>query len=243
MQRIESYKTNDALLRVLLQGDPKSGKTTMACQFPGAYIIDIDVNLAGPLRYLKSAKLPLPVGYDVVDHEDGKEIHPDLRYTRFSKLLTEASTNDEVKTIVIDSATGLVDLLLAETKRLQPGIKDQRQMFGFFFQYGKEFLTRLKTIRKHIVLVCHEKLEKNPDGSVILPYRVAWPGQLGHIIASFFTDVWRCEVLEKPTGLETKYEWVVKTMPNFQFKLGNSLGLPPVFKFDWKVIQERIDRL
>ena len=242
MQPISTYANTDAFLRVVLQGEPKAGKTTLACQFPGAYIIDADVNLGGPLRYLRQNNLTLPIGYDVLDKdEEGKDVPPMQRYQRFTKLLNQVQPMDEVKTIVIDSATSFAEILLDETKRLQPSVKDGRQLWGFFFTYGKELMSRLKLMRKHIVFIVHEKLERTPDGSIIFPYRIAWPGQLGLIMASFFTDVWRCEVVSKQVGMETKYTWQVRTMPDYQFKLGNSLGLPPVFEFNWDMIQAKLD--
>lgn len=228
-------------LRLLLQGDPKSGKSVMACQFPGAYIIDVDINIDGPIRTIKRLGMKLPIGYDVLDKDEtGKEIPMPNRYLRFCKLMTEAQENPKVETIVIDSATAFVDVLSADVRRRQPALKDERQFFGFFFNYGKEMMDLLKKIRKHIILICHEKLEKNPDGSVLLPYRIAWPGQLGTILPAFFTDVWRCETQEIPSGLNKTYKYIVKTMPTYAYKLGNSLGLPAEFEFKWELVEAKL---
>ena len=241
MQDINTYTTTTDYLRLILQGEPKSGKTTLACQFPGAYIIDSDVNLGGPLRYLKEHNLPLPLGYDVLDKNGtGADIDMSLRYTRFMTLMSEAQKNPDIQTIVIDSATSFADILLAETARMQPSVKDGRQLWGFFFTYGKELMARLRLIRKHIIFIAHEKVEKLPDGSVVYPVRIAWPGQLGTIMASFFTDVWRTEVKQVGYSPNAKYEWIVRTMPNYQYKLGNSLGLPDEFVFNWKLIEEKL---
>jgi hypothetical protein len=241
MQDINTYTTTEDYIRLILQGEPKSGKSTLACQFPKAYIIDCDVNLGGPLRFLKQHNLPMPVGYDVLDKdEQGKDVPMLSRYTRFAELIDEAQKNEAVGTIVIDSCTSFQDVLLEATKRLQPSIKDARQLWGFFFTYGKELMARLRLMRKHIVLIAHEKLDKLPDGSVAYPYRIAWPGQLGLIMPSFFTDVWRCEVKQTGFNPTAKYEWIVRTMPTYQYKLGNSMDLPDEFKFDWKFIESKL---
>lgn len=240
MQDINTYTTTTDYIRLILQGEPKSGKTTLACQFPGAYIIDSDVNLGGPLRYLREHNLPLPVGFDVLDKNGTTDIDMLGRYTRFQMLMNEAQRDDRIQTIVIDSATSFSDVLLAETTRLQPSVKDGRQLWGFFFTYGKELMARLRLFRKHIVFIAHEKLDKLPDGSLAYPVRIAWPGQLGGIMASFFTDVWRTEVKQVGFSPNAKYKWVVQTMPSYQYKLGNSLGLPDEFEFDWKIIESKL---
>jgi hypothetical protein len=67
MQPITNYNTKEERLRLLLLGPSGSGKTTVVCQFPKAYIIDVDVNLGGPLRFCQSHNLSVPVGYDCSD--------------------------------------------------------------------------------------------------------------------------------------------------------------------------------
>src|SRR5262249_364894 len=130
MKDINSYTAVEDYIRLILQGEPKSGKSTLACQFPGAYIIDSDVNLGGPLRWLRTNNKPLPLGYDVLDKDDqGNNVEMPLRYTRFQKLMLEAMNNPAIQTIVIDSGTSFQDILMAETSRLQPSVKDGRQLW------------------------------------------------------------------------------------------------------------------
>lgn len=241
MQPITDYNTKEEYIRLLLQGPPGSGKTTVICQFPGAYVIDIDVNLGGPLRFCKSHNLPLPVGYDRLDiDEKGAEVPPLLRYPRFEKLFTEAQLNPDVKTIVFDSATGFTDILMQEVKRQQPSLKDGRQIYGFYLEAGKQFLTKVIQTRKNIVMTAHEKIEQ--DGMTqIVQYRIAWPGQLGDYLGAYFTNVWRCEV--QTEGFPPKYKYVLRTMQDVQHHgLKNDLELPPIFQFDWNVIAERLGK-
>lgn len=241
MQPISAY-TKDNHLRVVLQGPPGSGKSCLALQFPKPYIIDLDVNLGGPIRWAQRTGGPLPVGYDTVDRDEQGQLVPvPLRYTRLDRLLQEAQANPAIETIVIDSATNLADVLVAETLRKQNKPTMSKQEWGFFFTYGKALMGTLTQMRKHIVLTAHEKVNKKEDGSIAYPIKLAWPGQLGQIIGAFFTDVWRCEVQQKQKGLETVYEFVIRTMPDFQYELKNSLGLPPVFKFDWPTIAAQLN--
>lgn len=231
------------LLRVVLQGQPKIGKSCVACQFPGAYIIDIDLNLGGPLRFLERNNLPKPIGYDVLDRDAKGAIVPmSMRYTRLNELLIAAQTNDDIKTIVLDSATNLTEVVIAEVLRQQMKSAMTIQLWGFFYNTSKNLIATLTQMRKHIVLTAHEKENKNDEGATIYPYEVNWPGQFGKNIGAFFTDVWRCEVDEIPKGMETSYKWWIRTMPNHKFKLGNSLDLPARFEFKWETIAEKLKK-
>lgn len=239
MQPITSYAASDAFLRLLLQGPPGSGKTATACRFPGAYIADCDLNLGGPLRFLRDKSLPLPVGYDTIDRDEtGKEVPMNMRYERLISCLQKAASEPSVQTIVVDSATKLSDYIIAHTLRQQNKLAMEIQSWGFYLDHWKKFVGAMTVIRKNFVLICHERVEKDEvDGS--LKYFLNIPGQFGNMAGSLFTDVWRCEVEEKP-GIPPTYAFRVKTMPSYRYNLKNSLGLPPVFEFDWKLIEDKL---
>lgn len=246
MQPIASYQNQNDKLRLLLQGPSGAGKTTLACQFPKPYIIDIDVNLGGTLRFLKERNLALPVGYDVIDKDEkGVEIPIKLRYARLDKCLKEAQLNDDIETIVLDSGTTLADVLIAEVLRQQnktaiADFKDGRQFWGFFAILGRHFMATLTSMRKHIVLVVHERMLTTPEGSVVYPVKISWPGQVGQNIGIFFTNVWRAEVKSDVVGVQTNYTWLIRTMPEYRYELKNTLGLPPIFEFNWNLIAEKL---
>lgn len=245
MTPISSYSSNDKL-RLLLQGPSGSGKTTVASQFPNSYIIDVDVNLGGTLRFLKERNMTLPVGFDVLDKdESGADVPIAMRYQRLAKLLIEAQTNDAVESIVIDSGTTLAPVFIAEVCRQQgkaniQSFKDGRQFWGFFAPLAQHFMATLSVMRKHVVLIVHEKTNKSETGAIMLPYKVAWPGQVGENIGVFFTNVWRCECKQTPSGTHINYEWNIRTAPDQRFELKNTLGLPAVFPFNWKLIEEKL---
>jgi len=237
MQKIETY-TKESHLRLLLQGAPGSGKTTLACHFPGSYIADLDINLAGPLRYLSGSNGTLPVGYDLIDRdENGVEVDPSLRYQRLGRCLNVAIKDPSVQTVVIDSATKLSDYIISEVLRQQGKKEMSIQLWGQYLVLWKHFIGQLTAQRKHIVLICHERVEKD-EIEQGLKYFVLVPGQMGHIIGSLFTDVWRCEVMS--SGFPPTYSWNIRTMPDSKFALKNSLGLPPLMKFNWDLIASKL---
>jgi len=238
MKPITDYK-KDNHLRLLLQGPPGSGKTTLACHMPGAYILDLDVNLGGPLRHIEKNGGIKPVGYDTVDIDDkGVVIEMKDRYQRMSTLLNNALHETSVQTIVVDSTTRLSDYIQGEVLR-QNGKSDMTlQLWGHYLMQWKHFISQLITVRKHIVVIAHERVEKD-EVDQSLKYFIAISGQFQHIIGSMFTDVWRCEVAVAGTN-PPKYTFQVRTMPDFRYQLKNSLDLPPIFKFDWGTIASKL---
>lgn len=240
-------------IRLLLQGPPGSGKTTAALNFPGVVLIDIDVNSAGPRRYHRKRNNPEPVAvYRIDQKKDGSPIGGGIigddvasarglapRYDRLNEVLIEAQKNPECRTIVIDSATGLSDVLFAWTQVKQSFPKDGRQTFGFFLNYGKQLINTLTSMNKHIVLIAHERIEKDQMTQVD-QYRVAWPGQLGDYIGAFFTNVWRCEIVK--SGYPPVYTRQIRTVQDTQFHgLKNDFELPPTLEFTWQKVQAELD--
>jgi energy-coupling factor transporter ATP-binding protein EcfA2 len=239
VQLINNY-AKESHLRLLLQGPPGSGKSTLACHFPGVYIADLDINLGGPLRWLRENNGPMPVGYDIIGRsDDGKEIPLRDCYQRLGTLLNIALKDPSVETIVIDSATKLGDYIQAEVLRTQGKLEMTLPLWGFYLQTWKQFISQLSAQRKHLILTCHENVEKDEIDQT-LKYFVQIAGQMKFVIGSMFTDVWRCEVAAT-TGPNPKYTFQVRTMPDFRYQLKNSLSLPPIFKFSWDVIKPKLE--
>lgn len=228
-------------LRLLLQGPSGSGKTDLACGFPKPYIVDIDKNLGGVIRRRAKAGLSLPVGFDVLDRDGALDIAMPNRYTRLDKCLLAAQADPGIETIILDSATTLVDIMIAEVLRQQSKTEMTKREWGFFAILGKKLMATFSAMRKHVVLIIHEKTATDANGSVVYPLKVGWPGQVGDDMGKYFTNVWRCENSQVPKvgagafGTETKY--TLRTSPNGMYALKNTLGLPDVFQFDWKIIE------
>lgn len=241
MPTIDNYATNDAFIRLLLQGPPGTGKTTTACRFPNAWVMDCDLNLGGPLRWLKEKNMTLPLGYDTIDRkDDGTEVAPNMRYARLAECLSKAAANPEVETLIVDSATKLDQFIKDHILRTNPTKTGQMEMvsWGFYLAFWKDLVAKITAQRKHFVLICHEKVDKDEvDGSI--KYFLNIPGQFGGIAGALFTDVWRAEV-SGGVGIPPTYKFLIRTMPDYRFNLKNSFGLPPLFEFDWKLIEAKL---
>jgi hypothetical protein len=239
MQPISSYETNEGFLRVLLQGPPGGGKTTTACQLPRPWIADCDLNLAGPLRYLRSQNLTLPVGYDTIDRDEkGVEVHKQLRFTRLAKVTEDAAKNPDIDTMVFDSGTKISDYIMDHVLKQQGKTQMEMQSWGFYLAFWKQFIGSISTAKKHIVFIVHEKVEKDEIDQA-LKYFINLPGQIKDVIGALFTDVWRAEASEKP-GMPPTTEYLIRTSPNYRFALKNSLQLPSLFKFSWPTIAAKL---
>lgn len=248
MPLTSEYSEENDKIRLVLQGPSGQGKTTIACQFPGAWIFDIDVNLGGTLRFLKEHKLQLPLGYDVLDRDDsGQPVHKLQQFLRLDAKLIEAQKNPDVKTLVLDSGTTLANVLIDEVCRQQgkqsiQGFKDGRQFWGFFKPFCMNFFATLAQMRKHVILTVHEKTNKSESGAIVYPIKVAWPGQVGENIGAFFTNVWRAEVDMIPNGAKLDRKWFLRTLPTGMYELKSTLSVPERFEFSWDTIQKALDK-
>lgn len=243
MPTIEHYKS-DAYLRLLLQGESGSGKTTKALQFPGVWVIDCDLNLAGPLRFLRENNLPLPIGYDTVDFDDqGKVVPENMRWQRIGDLLSKIGerAGPDLKTLVFDSMSKMADYNKAHVLRTNPTKTRgfEQTSWGFFYANWVKLVGTVTTARVNCVFTAHDKIDKDElDGSTRIFINVQ--GQFQAVAGSLFTDVWHAEV-KNVGGLTPKYEWLVRTIQDYKHAgLKNSLGLPPLFEFKWETIQEKL---
>lgn len=245
MPSIDQYASSDAFVRLLLQGPPGSTKTTTACRFPKAWVFDCDLNLGGPLRWLRDHNLPLPIGYDTIDRkEDGTVVPENMRWARLCECITNVAKRAgelDVETLIIDSATKLEIYNQAHVLRTNPTKSGGLEMpsWGFVRSNWIQLIGTLTTAKCHFVLTAHEKVDKDElDGS--LKYFLFMQGSFKDMAGSMFTDVWRAE-MQSSGGLTPSYKAMIRTMPDYRFQLKNSFGLPPLFEFDWKLIQQKLE--
>ncbi len=236
-------------LAILLVGDPGSRKTTLALQFPGVYIFDCDKNMSAPLNYLKQidSSLPSKIHYDhAYTDDEGKPIPPAQRYAHFTKCITLATKDPSIQTIIVDSLTAFVDVLVSEVKR-QASRADNLEMriqdWGTFGGLLKHVVTQLRTSGKIVVFTGHNRVEKDEsDGR--WKYFLNIPGQSSTLLSGLFTDVWNPYPHITGIGSTQKHEWKVRCLPSSETDhrgIKSSLGFKVVE--DYNTVVERVKAL
>jgi len=238
-------------LAILIVGDPGCRKTTMALQFPKPYVFDADGNMSAPLAWLSKANpdLSKSVFYDRGNVDDtGKIIEPPLRYAHMSKCLNAAATDPNIRTIILDSATSIIDILISECKRQGGRLESQEmriQDWGTFGYLFKVVVTALRaTPGKIAVFTAHNRMEKDEaDGRWKTFLNI--PGQTATNISGLFTDVWNIYPVMTGIGAMMAHQWKVRTMPSSDVDhrgIKSSFGLKYIETYD-DVIKNIVQKL
>lgn len=248
MHDLSIYDQQAAVLRLLLQGPSGSGKSCVLGQFPKVRIIDLDRNFKSAADYLRANNKADSIrGIDFADEDDkGGKVALSApggspQFARVSKLIADADADPECETIGLDSGTIFVNILIAETLAKQGKSEMTKREWGTFGTYGQHVLMNLMASRKHVVITIHEKLEKDVNGNVVLPYKVTWPGAIGERLGMFFTNVWRCTTKSIWDGKQNISKHLIQTKPDSNFALKNTLvGLPTDFEFSWDLVEKHL---
>jgi hypothetical protein len=217
MKNASTLPPND--LAILLVGDPGSRKTTLALQFPKVYIFDADSNMSAPLNFLKQANpnFANTIYYDRANVDDtGKEIPIPNQYAHMSACLNAAFKNPDIETIVLDSLTSIVDILIAECKRLASranNLEMRIQDWGTFGGLLKHLVTSLRSSGKISIFTGHNRVEKDEsDGR--WKYFLNIPGQSSTLLSGLFTDVWNPYPHITGIGSTQKHDWKIRCLPS-----------------------------
>ena len=178
---------------MLIVGDTKAGKTTLAASFPKSYVIELEHKRADRLAFGRIDDL-VERFYQLPEPGPG-ETPPDRDHwllDTFGEVLQAAMADPEVKTIVIDSADELQKLIAAEVSRdngveflSQPKEKvDNRALWGEYSRRIMGMTDFLKECGKLVVIVCHRREAKlDKDNHITKPAGINVSGAGGDYMA------------------------------------------------------------
>ena len=219
---------------LMLEGFPKSGKTSIALTFPGPlYILDLDNNLGGPVRRLNELGKKPDFFYDQVSIDDkGLEVPQEKRWALLIENLKKAGSDPTIKTIVIDGLTMLDLYLQAHIVSKKDAGKEKQMTISDWIPY-KELMARLITtfrgIGKNFILISHLMVEED-EMNKIKRYKPQMSSKLQDCIGGFFSDVWLVKMISD--GPKTKIQVHASNDATYP-GLGNSLGMPNGWQ-DWE---------
>jgi hypothetical protein len=220
---------------ILLIGPPGGGKTTLTLQFPSPYIIDCDLNLGGPDKYLRSKDSTIAYFYDCVPlSETGEDVPLHARWPRLLKFLDDGLRAPMIKTLIVDSLTHVNEYLIAYI--LHKAKKDEMRIQDWIpFRAELIKLIMLARSRKTCIMTCHEACVVDDKGALV-KYAVSVSSKITDYFGSFFTDVWRCTASLPVGGKPQPFQ--LHTQPTSRSDLKNSCLMPPTIDANWETISK-----
>jgi hypothetical protein len=231
MKTIDTENPPRGPLSVLLIGPPGGRKTTLMLQFPDLAVIDCDLNLDGPTRYLKSINALRPYKMDTVGLEDGRPVDPHQCFDRLLDLVDEVKNDPSIRWCGIDSLTHVNEFIIRKVLYEQ---KNSSLMEPHFWAPFKTHLLNLLIAKirgsgKHFLVLVHESWTDEPASGTkftmakrITGRQPTIQGGVAKFFGGFFTDMWRASTERAPGGLLGVLETERTALDN----LKNSLGLP-----------------
>lgn len=226
---------------ILLIGPPGSGKTSLLMLFPKLYVLDCDLNLDGPERFVRSINPDLEYWYDTVRIDDkGEPIPMEKCADRLFLLSQQAAANPDIGTIAYDGLTYINEFVMAKTMLKQGRFDEmQRQDWIPFRRYLFKIIMHLRDVTKTTIMTCHEEIlmKDSRNGPIVHKYQTAVSSKVRDYFGGFFTDIWRCIPQPSVGGKPSKFQIQVESDSLSDLK--NSVGFPKSrMDVDWKELNK-----
>ena len=179
---------------ILLVGDTKSGKTTLAASFPKRYVLELEHKRVDRIAFGRIDDLIERYNEHCAGLAPGepKPIREEWVLNMFGELLQLAIEDETVETIVIDSVDEYARLISSSIAR-EAGVEflgeakkdvDSRALWGEYFERISGSADFLKECGKLVVLVAHRREAKlDKDGHITKPAGINVSGQGGDYLA------------------------------------------------------------
>lgn len=195
-------------LKLILKGPSGTGKTTKAALFPRPGILSLDNNLSSlkmlPPEVRKNIKI-----YNCTVDKNGLPVKGEKIFERFNELVVSAMNNPDLDSVVIDSLTTLgkvIENYVLKTTKVDAvmEIQDWRS-FSNCVDWVMESLCTNPAVKKHVIFTAHESnvFDKAPSigaAPPLIKIELYIPSKIKDKIELYFTDVWRTEKRNSPTG-------------------------------------------
>lgn len=245
-------------IKALVFGEYKSGKTWGALTFPRPNVIDFDHGIKTLLNpeFVKQYGVKQVQYFQPIRNLDSKGVPKDYNaFDAACKYFDDwmvAGKREQFDTWVIDSVTTLIDagtdkaiMLLGSNTFKGAGSQTYKeaqqtglvvpklQDYGAERSMTEQFVRMLLDSGKHVVVICHERVKTDSQGTVegIGPLLT---GKSQQDIPIMFDEVYR--LVTKPVGLETKR--LLQTTPVGHVKVGSRLGVPTDTEWNYESLSK-----
>ena len=215
--------------RVLLVGAAGSGKSWSAVTFPNPFILDYDNNLQhSHFRNLDIPTIPCYNTRTTSEIKIGPRKYVDAREWIIQWLAQEGNKFTERQTIILDSLTGLSDIVrIAYEKEIptsKSGADDKFWFWRMWAAYFRELFSALRDLPCNVVVIMHENEMRDAETNRVASVKPLLQGQeFSPRIPSFFTDVYRQLAIPKESNIQLKpgtksamqYWWQIKSDRKF----------------------------
>jgi hypothetical protein len=203
MPSAKDVTVDSEFLKVMLVGDPGSGKSTCAGTFPTpGYIFDFSGGI---------------VGYRGLDFDYDQFSMSPIGWVEFEKSLVQVKKDvkeGKYKTVIVDDLSGMTDLAMERSMQLDPKRNPAGgALWNVHFQMVKNLmegrLRQILDLDANIVFIAHLNIIRDEASGNIIGVEPMLTGQLSTKIPGYFDEVYSCSTMRKDGELR----WVVQTVP------------------------------
>lgn len=226
----------DLQLKVLVYGEPGSGKTTFASTFPKPYFFDFDEGLMS----VRGKDFLYDTFKDTV--KNGVLVKTAISQAE-SVLRDIENGKVEAETLVVDSITAMQDSMLRHVLKVANHKTTEYSDWKSFADNMLDFFMRLIGTGKHVVLTAHTEVTKDEISGRV--YR--WPYIMGNMtgkrLNNIIDEVYYAQV-EKAKGERVYSEYSLLTRAGSSYHAKSRIGVLDDMEVpDFEVIMRKVQNL
>jgi hypothetical protein len=210
--------TESKFIKAFIMGEPGTGKTVLACSFPGPIkVYDFDGKIGSAYSYLKKnnpEKLK-EIDYEVCVPSDGIGSAYSKMDESLGKIIEDYKKTGKLafQTLVIDSSTIMSEDMLNWLLNFESGIKRNtaiksrkvagQQDYLIFAPTFSALLYEILPLPWNVIMTGHIQVKQDEKTGEIRRV-AAIPGKMGSTIGIYFPEVYRSQVISGKYVLQTQ---------------------------------------